>query len=546
MTRVACLLRAGLLAAAFSSSLLAGTASTTLNKDVMAKEKFPTTNFGADVNLQASAQATFSKIIYLQFTVSGIPAGATGVTAQLKLRSSTTGTGRPVAAHALNNTAWTETGLTWTNKPGHVAAALSTVSSHTSGSDSVWNVSGHVNNNGTFALALDTTFSGDTTFSSREGANDPVLTVTYTDPTAYSVYRGSTHAHTIHTYSHGAHLKPDDTLYPDWPTRQGPPSEHYSRAKTAGYDFYVTTDHSQEADFNPTSATNAAWVSTKNAAAAATDGSFVALAGYEHSENNGDSQGPNPGNGHINVINPNSYLDALESPVDLPHLYNWLTNTVQPNGTGLPVVASFNHPGDSQYNNWAYRASYPGVENIITLFEIINSNAYSTQREGAFRIANNAGWKVSPTAGNDNHGFSGITSQASRVGVLATARTKAAILDGMKNRRTFCSTDVNMTLRYDANGVVMGSTLGSPSTITFVVTASDPDTGDSGDRITLIEVVDPSGTVVANSGTLSTHSIVWTSPAVSVSGKKYFYVRARNGGSGSTPMSCAAPIWTGL
>lgn len=536
--------RAGLVAAALSaSSLLAATVNGVLNKDVMAKEKFPTTNFGADVNLQASDQTGYAKIIYLEFTVSGIPSGSTGISAQLKLRSSTTATSRPIAAHAVSSTSWTETGLTWTNKPSHTAAALSTVSSHTSGADSVWAVGGHVNGNGTFALALDTTYSGDTTFSSREGANDPVLVVTYTPPTTYSVYRGSTHAHTIHTYSHGAHLDPDGNLYSDWQNRQGPPSEHFSRAKAAGYDFYVTSDHSQEADFDPTSATNTAWVSTKNAAAAATDSTFVALAGYEHSENNG---GTNPGNGHINVINTSAYLDALESGVDLPYLYNWLVNTATPNGSGLPKVASFNHPGVSQYNSWAYRSSYPGIENIITLFEVINSNAYSNDRETAFRAANNAGWKVSPTAGNDNHGFGGITSQSSRAGVLATSLTKAGILDAMANRRTFCSTDVNMTLHYTGNGVIMGSTLASPATITFVVTASDPNTGDTADRITKIDVVDPSGTVVATSGTISTHSTVWTSSAVSVSGKKYFYVRAYNGGSSTVPVACAAPIWTGL
>src|SRR4051812_327613 len=83
-------LSAGLLLAAVAGSLTAATVNGVLNKDVMAKEKFPTTNFGADVQLQASAQTGFSKIIYLQFTVSGIPAGSTGISAQLKLRSQTT------------------------------------------------------------------------------------------------------------------------------------------------------------------------------------------------------------------------------------------------------------------------------------------------------------------------------------------------------------------------------------------------------------------------------------------------------------------------
>ncbi|MES2697408.1 MAG: DNRLRE domain-containing protein [Verrucomicrobiota bacterium] len=179
--------RFAFLAVALSSAqLFAATATTVLNKDVMAKEKFPTQNFGTDVNLQVSAQATFQKISYVQFTVSGIPAGSTAITAELRLRSLTTGSSRPVAAHGVTDTSWTEAGLIWNNKPV-LGGTLATVSSHTSGSDSVWNVSTHVNGNGTFALGVDTTISGDTTFSSKEGTDAPQLIVNYTPPGATTV-----------------------------------------------------------------------------------------------------------------------------------------------------------------------------------------------------------------------------------------------------------------------------------------------------------------------------------------------------------------------
>src|SRR6185369_10796422 len=114
--------------------------------------------------------------------------GATGISAQLKLRSQTTGTGRSITAHTVSNTGWGEATLTWNNKPFPLGASLSTVSSHTSGQDSVWDVSGAVTGNGTFALGLDGTFSGDTTFTSKEGANPPQLVVTYTPPPTYTIY----------------------------------------------------------------------------------------------------------------------------------------------------------------------------------------------------------------------------------------------------------------------------------------------------------------------------------------------------------------------
>ena len=65
--------------------------------------------------------------------------------------------------------------------------------------------------------------------------------------------------------------------------------------------------------FQPPSPANANWTATLRDAAAATDANFVALAGYEHSENNGPG-----GKGHINVINSAGYLNAMAPGVDLP------------------------------------------------------------------------------------------------------------------------------------------------------------------------------------------------------------------------------------
>src|SRR5690242_6251215 len=90
----------------------------------------------------------------------------------------------------------------------------------------------------------------------------------------YHIYAGNTHAHTAFTWSHGeqwVNAKPKEgeeksplisvdkdgaqrpaktqVLKPDWQKVQGPPAAHFARARASGYDFYITTDHSQEADF---------------------------------------------------------------------------------------------------------------------------------------------------------------------------------------------------------------------------------------------------------------------------------------------------------
>ena len=370
----------------------------------------------------------------------------------------------------------------------------------------------------------------------------------------YHIYAGNTHSHTVNTWSHGEQYvkavpesgetkkkgAESKVLKPDWQKHQGPPSAHYALAKSKGYDFYITTDHSQEAAFQPPSPANAAWVATKRDAAEATDRNFVAIAGYEHSENNG----PN-GTGHLNVINSSEYLNALAPGIDLPYLYKWL-KTVPPNGDG-PVVVSFNHPGPHGYNDWAYRD--PQVTDIITLLEVINSN--NKIHYAAFVNALDKGWKVSPVCGNDNHGFWGIVHHTSRTFVLATTRTKAAILDGMKQRRTYASLDGNIQCRYTVNGAIMGSTLNRPDVFSFDISISDPDTDKPKDKITKIDIVQDSGAVVQVFKPTPAHSVTW-SPTISNATNKFFFVRVWNAGGGdapganpANPVAWLAPVWTG-
>ena len=381
----------------------------------------------------------------------------------------------------------------------------------------------------------------------------------------YHIYAGNTHSHTSNTWSHGDQfiqaktesseknmpgisVSPEGvqspgksrTLKPDWQKYQGPPSAHYALAKSKGYDFYITTDHSQEAAFQPVSPGNAAWMAAKRDAANATDADFVAIAGYEHSENNGPK-----GTGHLNVINSSEYLNALAPDIDLPYLYKWLA-TVPPNGDG-PVVASFNHPGARGYGNWAFRDSK--VTDIVTFLEVINSN--KKLHYEAFVNTLDKGWKVSPVCGNDNHGFWGISHHTSRTFVLATARTKVAILDAMKHRRTYASLDGNIQCRYTVNGAIMGSTLNHPNDFEFAISINDPDTNQPKDMITKIDIVKDGGAVVQEFKPTPAYSVTW-SPTIHDATNRFFFARVWNAGGGDAaggnpahPVAWLAPVWTG-
>ena len=395
----------------------------------------------------------------------------------------------------------------------------------------------------------------------------------------YHIYRGSTHAHTTYTWSHGDQWVPakkpsrpvtpganmqaqwvdgegstrmyvkDSTSYPgpqlmlkpNWQQFQGPPSMHFALARANGYDFYVTTDHSQESTFQPPRSNNAAWVDTGTVAAALTTDRFVAIRGYEHSENDGPD-----GEGHLNVINSAEYINALSPGVDLPYLYHWL-KTARPNGDG-PVVVSFNHPGPNQYNDWAYRD--PEVTDIITMLEVINSNSHI--HYDAFIHALDKGWKVSPVCGNDNHGILSIGVHKSRTGVLAKSLEQGGSPRGNETAPNLRLAGWNLDCRYAVNGAIMGSTLAQPADYRFDIAISDPDTGNPKDKITRIDIVKDGG--------LEVQSFVPSSPdwsarwktTVPDDGAHYYFVRVWNAGGGdapgadpSQPVAWLAPVWTG-
>lgn len=271
-----------------------------------------------------------------------------------------------------------------------------------------------------------------------------------------------------------------------------------------------------------------------------TDANFVAISGYEYSENNGPG-----GKGHLNVFNSADYLNALAPGVDLKRFYQWM-RSAKPNSEG-PVVVSFGHPGPKQYDDWAERD--PQITDIITLLEVINSNK-GIHYQG-FVNALDHGWKVSPVCGNDNHGFYGITHQTSRTFVLATNRSTVAILDAMKNRRTYASLDNNIQCRYTVNGAVMGSTLNAPSEFAFDISISDVDTSKPNNKIMKIDIVKDTGAVVRTLTPEPAFAVRWK-PMIQDSTNKYFFVRVWNASGGDAPgadsakpIAWLAPVWTG-
>lgn len=319
----------------------------------------------------------------------------------------------------------------------------------------------------------------------------------------YHCYFGNTHAHT--SYSDGG----------------GTPADHYRMAKAAGYDFYAITDHALR---KYKGCTPENYETTKSEADRFTDSTFVAICGFEFSENDGPG-----GKGHLNALNTASYLDATGKDVSLPVFYDWLAKQT------TTVAASFNHPAPNTYNSYDYLT--PARRDAVTMFEVINNG--KPHYEG-YIAALEKGWRVAPIAGQDGHGTGRIKNDPSRTGVLATSLTRENIMQAMRARRVYCTLDSNLHLTFSVNGQIMGSVLESPARLDFRVSVYDSDVQDTGDLITKIEIVGDKGAVVAAKD-FSAYSVTWGTACEPAC--KYYFVKVYTADKTDGPTAYSAPVW---
>ena len=149
-----------------------GTPEATLTDDTYVYMNSPDLNYGSETTLRIKgSNGTFIRDDYLKFTVTGVSGGVNSAT--LKVYSNDVV--GAVMAKTVADTSWTEGTVTWTNRP-----AMGTTLDTQTCSSSSWiefDVTSHITGNGTFSLGLTSTEVGNTTFSSKEGANSPELVV---------------------------------------------------------------------------------------------------------------------------------------------------------------------------------------------------------------------------------------------------------------------------------------------------------------------------------------------------------------------------------
>lgn len=333
---------------------------------------------------------------------------------------------------------------------------------------------------------------------------------------SYCVYFGNTHSHC--NYSGDiAIAKAKKGLKPD---PANVPEIYFRLAKENGYDFYCITDHSQYPEYTPE-----AWADLAARAEQATCPGFVAIRGYEHSENDGPE-----GKGHMNVYNSATFLNALADSVGLEYFQHWLSRD-----ENAKVIACFNHPGPKACND--FHCYDEKVRSRFCLMELINGR---NSKLPAYINALSKGWKLSPVAGCDNHSRENISRWQARTGILATELTYDGVMEAFSARRTFATHNRNLSVVYTVNGRIMGSDIPRAARYRFDIEVNDPDTDKPEDTIRRIEILGEDGRVVASSE-FGSHRVHWQ-PTV-VAGESYYYVLVYNAASGDSAVAYAAPVW---
>jgi hypothetical protein len=318
-------------------------------------------------------------------------------------------------------------------------------------------------------------------FSSPHGGQlvDPDL--------GFTAYFGNLHSHT--GYSDGVQT----------------PADAYAYARNTAQtplDFLAVTEH------NHVSAgmSLANYPLLKNQCAAANDdGNFVAIFGQEWGL---------ASNGHVNVFEAptlfgwdSGQYDVFVDQTDYAGLYSAVAANPP---ASYPPIAEFCHPASGDFNS--LQVTNDG-KSVVHLMALVNGPAQSTATDesdigntnfdGQFQQALREGFRVSPTADQDNHNATWGASTQSRTAVLAHAKTKSEILNAMAARRTYATQDHNTVVQFSADGHAMGEAFNSSQGIRIAARVTDPDPGDAVAKIELFRGITgvSSATLIAqNSG----------------------------------------------
>ena len=152
-----------------------GAATFTPNADSYVDASTPGSNFGTLTQVRLDGSPTVRT--FLRFTVTGVTGTVNSAVLRVYANSAQT-TGYDL--YSVANSTWGETAITDANAPPFGATKLGSSGKITAGTWTSIDATSAITGNGTYSFGLSTANSTAVSLSSREGANPPQLTVTWT------------------------------------------------------------------------------------------------------------------------------------------------------------------------------------------------------------------------------------------------------------------------------------------------------------------------------------------------------------------------------
>jgi hypothetical protein len=172
---------AGVIPASFNqpqANVAASVSTIVADADSRVHEANPTVNYGTyGTVLYVEGGADPDIESYVRFTVTGISSAVTNAKLRVYI---TEGTSNGPAVYATSNT-WTETGITWNNRPPRTSGAMDDKAALGTNSWVEYDVTPIISGDGTYSFVLATDSTDSLSLSSREGSSGPQLVVTVAD-----------------------------------------------------------------------------------------------------------------------------------------------------------------------------------------------------------------------------------------------------------------------------------------------------------------------------------------------------------------------------
>lgn len=158
------------------------------------------------------------------------------------------------------------------------------------------------------------------------------------------------------------------------------------------------------------------------------------------------------------------------------------------------AFATLAHPNNSDYGNLA-SAYNEAADQAIVGVAIESGPAFSTSTTyndfpsslaflSYYRTMLARGFRVAPQMDQDNHNLTFGTANSNRMVVLASAKNRESLLEGIRSMRYYASQDCNLRIDLRNGTHPMGSEVSNAGLPTLTLTATDPDA----EAVTLIEL----------------------------------------------------------